>query len=82
MLRSGIVMLFTVCAFSALADDKIDPRDPSIWIEKIETPAHQDVPCDKFSSSVCPAYEDEKSDVQRERERREERRFRADFEPR
>ncbi|MBN4835585.1 hypothetical protein [Enterobacter hormaechei] len=80
MIRSGIAILFTLTAFAALAEDKIDPRDPAIWQDDKKSPPVHEVPCEVFSSSVCPAYEDEKSNIQRERERREDRRWRAGLE--
>ena len=75
----SVMLIFT--AFSLRAESKIDPRDPTIWHDDKEAPVPQDVPCQVFSSVVCPAWEDEKSDIQRERERREKRRWYADFEP-
>ncbi|HDS9360208.1 TPA: hypothetical protein QH850_002770 [Enterobacter chengduensis] len=75
-------LLFITLPGGGQAETKIDPRDPSIWHEKSENPLTQEVPCEAFSSAVCPSYDDEKSDVQRERERREERRLRAQYERR
>lgn len=86
MTPSGICalagLLLIALPLSGRAETKIDPRDPSIWHEKSENPLTQEVPCEVFSSAVCPSYDDEKSDVQRERERREERRMRAQYERR
>ena len=75
---SGVVFLAAVPA--ATAESKFDPRDPSIWHEKSDNPLAQEIPCEVFSSAVCPAWEDEKSDLQRERERREQRRDQALYE--
>lgn len=60
-----------------------DPRDPSAWEEKTATPSAQSSsPCEVFTTSVCPDWEDEKSDIQRERERREQQRLQNEYERR
>lgn len=78
MTRSGIYALIGTLFFSAplaaLESKNINPRDPSIWQEKHDPAATGEVACNIFSSSVCPSYEDDKSEQQREYERREQRR--------
>lgn len=89
MTRSGagmaIVSLLVACSFSAQAvkEQTFDPRDPAIWQEKPVNPSAQsNSPCEVFSSSVCPGWEDEKSDIQRDRERREQQRLQNEYERR
>ncbi|WP_058910429.1 hypothetical protein [Entomohabitans teleogrylli] len=66
----ALALLFSA---GALASKTVDPRDPSIWQE--EAPQAQEwdrhFPCEVSSHSGCPQRDDEKSDIQRERERRE-----------
>ena len=67
----------------ALTPPAFDPRDPSIWEEKPDNSlAQSSSPCEVFTSSVCPGWEDEKSDIQRERERREQQRLQNEYERR
>ena len=87
MIRSGTCMMIgtLLLAFAsgvqALEPQTFDPRDPSIWEEKPANPlAQSSSPCEVFTSSVCPGWEDEKSDIQRERERREQQRLQNEFE--
>ncbi|AWS94802.1 MULTISPECIES: hypothetical protein [Citrobacter] len=89
MIRSGTCMMIgtLLLAFAsgvqALEPQTFDPRDPSIWEEKPANPlAQSSSPCEVFTSSVCPGWEDEKSDIQRERERREQQRLQNEFERR
>lgn len=89
MIRSGTCMMIgtLLLAFAsgvqALEPQTFDPRDPSIWEEKPANPlAQSSSPCEVFTSSVCPSWEDEKSDIQRERERREQQRLQNEFERR
>ncbi|MDA8515219.1 hypothetical protein [Citrobacter sp. Igbk 16] len=89
MTRSGACMaigsLLVACSFSAQAvkEQTFDPRDPAIWQEKPVNPlAQSNSPCEVFSSSVCPGWEDEKSDIQRDRERREQQRLQNEYERR
>ncbi|HFS5791969.1 TPA: hypothetical protein ACH1J3_001473 [Citrobacter werkmanii] len=89
MIRSGTCMMIgtLLLAFAsgvqALEPQTFDPRDPSIWEEKPANPlAQSSLPCEVFTSSVCPGWEDEKSDIQRERERREQQRLQNEFERR
>ncbi|WP_258041636.1 hypothetical protein [Citrobacter amalonaticus] len=80
MALGGMILAFSVGAH-ALKPQNIDPRDPSIWQEKPDaSPAQSNSPCEVFSSSACPGREDEKSDIQRERERREHQRFQHEYE--
>jgi len=89
MTRSGACMaigsLLLAGSFSAQAvkEQTFDPRDPAIWQEKPVNPSAQsNSPCEVFSSSVCPGWEDEKSDIQRDRERREQQRLQNEYERR
>lgn len=89
MIRSGTCMMIgtLLLAFAsgvqAQEPQTFDPRDPSIWEEKPANPlAQSSSPCEVFTSSVCPGWEDEKSDIQRERERREQQRLQNEFERR
>ncbi|MEG1420306.1 MAG: hypothetical protein RSA95_12990 [Citrobacter sp.] len=89
MIRSGtsriIGSLFLALSFNVQASEPqtFDPRDPSIWEEKPANPLTQsNSPCEVFTSSVCPSWEDEKSDLQRERERREQQRLQNEYERR
>lgn len=89
MIRSGTCMMIgtLLLAFAsgvqALEPQTFDPRDPSIWEEKPANPlAQSSSPCEVFTSSVCPGWEDEKSDIQREREWREQQRLQNEFERR
>ena len=89
MRRSGTCMmigsLFLALSSSAqaLKPQTFDPRDPAIWEEKTANPlAQSNSPCEVFTSSVCPSWEDEKSDIQRERERREQQRLQNEYERR
>lgn len=89
MIRSGTCMMIgtLLLAFAsgvqALEPRTFDPRDPSIWEEKPANPlAQSSSPCEVFTSSVCPGWEDEKPDIQRERERREQQRLQNEFERR
>ncbi|KLV40783.1 hypothetical protein [Citrobacter sp. MGH100] len=89
MTRSGACMaigsLLLAGSFSAQAvkEQTFDPRDPAIWQEKPVNPSAQsNSPCEVFSSSVCPGREDEKSDIQRDRERREQQRLQNEYERR
>ncbi|HHN8542247.1 hypothetical protein KDV70_04665 [Citrobacter cronae] len=89
MIRSGTCMMIgtLLLAFAsgvqALEPQTFDPRDPSIWEEKPANPlAQSSSPCEVFTSSVCPGWENEKSDIQRERERREQQRLQNEFERR
>lgn len=89
MIRSGTCMmigtllLVLASGAQALEPQTFDPRDPSIWQEKPANPlAQSSSPCEVFTSSVCPGWEDEKSDIQRERERREQQRLQNEYERR
>ena len=69
----GTILGSAALIFAVSATANINLRDPSIWEEKpVSSAETSDNPCEVFSSSVCPAWEDEKADIQRERERREQ----------
>jgi len=79
----GTLLLAFASGVQALEPQTFDPRDPSIWEEKPANPlAQSSSPCEVFTSSVCPGWEDEKSDIQRERERGEQQRLQNEFERR
>lgn len=79
----GSLLLALAPGAQALEPQTFDPRDPSIWEEKPANPlAQSSSPCEVFTSSVCPGWEDEKSDLQRERERRERERLQNEYERR
>jgi hypothetical protein len=79
----GTLLLVLASGAQALEPQTFDPRDPSIWQEKPANPlAQSSSPCEVFTSSVCPGWEDEKSDIQRERERREQQRLQNEYERR
>jgi hypothetical protein len=79
----GTLLLALASDAQALEPQTFDPRDPSIWQEKPANPlAQSSSPCEVFTSSVCPGWEDEKSDIQRERERREQQRLQNEYERR
>lgn len=73
-------VLLLAPALSHALPQQIDPRDPTIWQVKTEPASKDDDPCHVFSNVVCPAYEDEKSDLQRQKERREQRRLQTQYE--
>lgn len=76
--------IFFLLAFNGYAatTDKINLRDPAVWEEKAAdiSPDETLDSCNVFSSSVCPGWEEDKSDLQRESERREKQRFYHDAE--
>ncbi|EJW2051391.1 hypothetical protein NSR63_002457 [Salmonella enterica] len=88
MIRSGTCIMGTLlfaASFSvnALTSNDFDPRDPAIWQEETATPyplAATPYPlaattCEVRHHPDCATWEDEKSDIQRERERRDQRRL-------
>lgn len=91
MTRSGTnmviasLLLALSCGAQAANPQAFDPRDPGVWEEK---PENASVPsreiCEVFASKTCqtPGWEDEKSDIQRERERREQQRMHNEYERR
>ena len=70
-LLAGTVLALAAASAQALKAPEVDLRDPTIWEEKTANPltANQP-PCEVFSGPHCAVWEDEKSDIQRERERR------------
>ena len=82
---AGAALLAVLLSTSALAAPKVDLRDPASWQEKPADPLSPDTPrCGIFDNSACPTtrWEDEKSDIQRESERRSERRWQVELERR
>ncbi|WP_196207989.1 hypothetical protein [Citrobacter sp. Res13-Sevr-PEB04-36] len=83
MVVIGSLLLALSSGAQALKPQTFDPRDPAIWEETTTNPlAQSNSPCEVFTSSVCPSWEDEKSDIQRERERRELQRLQNEYERR
>ncbi|MDS7876523.1 hypothetical protein [Klebsiella pasteurii] len=80
-LLAGAIMSIAAASAQALKAPEVDLRDPTIWQEKAVYPltAHPQ-PCEVFSGPHCAVWEDEKSDIQRERERREQRRWQNGYE--
>ena len=80
-LLAGAIMSIAAASAQALQAPEMDLRDPAIWEEKAASPltAHPQ-PCEVFSGPHCAVWEDEKSDIQRERERREQRRWHSGYE--
>lgn len=80
MIRSGACIMGTLlfaasCSANALTSNDFDPRDPAVWAEETATPYPLTAaPCEVRNHLDCATWEDEKSDIQRERERREQRR--------
>lgn len=80
-LLAGIVISIATAPVQALKAPEVDLRDPSIWEEKTQYPLTANPqPCEVFSGPHCAVREDEKSDIQRERERREQRRRQNGYE--
>ena len=80
-LLAGTVLALAAASAQALKAPEVDLRDPTIWEEKTANPLTADQPpCEVFSGPHCAVWEDEKSDIQRERERREQRRWHKGYE--
>ena len=80
-LLAGAIMSIAAASAQALKAPDVDLRDPTIWQEKAVSPlTAQPQPCEVFSGPHCAVWEDEKSDIQRERERREQRRWQNGYE--
>lgn len=86
MIRSGACIMGTLlfaASFSvnALTSNDFDPRDPAIWQEETATPYPLTAAlCEVRHHPDCATWEDEKSDIQRERERRDQRRLQNQYE--
>lgn len=67
-LLAGTVLALAAASAQALKAPEVDLRDPTLWEEKTANPltANQP-PCEVFSGPHCAVWEDEKSDIQRER---------------
>ncbi|CAM3337333.1 hypothetical protein SB6411_01913 [Klebsiella spallanzanii] len=76
-LLAGTIMSIAATSAQALKAPEVDLRDPKVWEEKTVNPLSENQqPCEVFSSPDCVTlWEDQKSDIQRERERREQRRW-------
>ena len=80
-LLAGAIMSIAAASAQALQAPEVDLRDPAIWEEKAASPlTASPQPCEVFSGPHCAVWEDEKSDIQRERERREQRRWQNGYE--
>ena len=80
-LFTGAIVLIATASAQALKAPEVDLRDPKVWEEKAVNPlADSRQPCEEFSGPHCTVWEDEKSDIQRERERREQRRQQHGYE--
>ena len=80
-LLAGTVLALAAASAQALKAPEVDLRDPTIWEEKTANPLTTDQPpCEVFSGPHCAVWEDEKSDIPRERERREQRRWHSGYE--
>lgn len=79
-LLAGAIMSIAAASAQALKAPEVDLRDPTIWQEKAVSPLTAHQPCEVFSGPHCAVWEDEKSDIQRERERREQRRWQNGYE--
>jgi hypothetical protein len=76
-----LLILSTLCVFpcTLLADDgpDRDERQSNVWVADDDDDSDDDdrwLPCASHTHSGCAKWEDEKSDLQRERERREKNR--------
>lgn len=77
----GTIMSIAAASAQALKTPQVDLRDPTIWEEKTVNPfTDKQQPCEVFSGPNCAVVEDQKSDIQRERERREQRRWQNGYE--
>ncbi|MBA7846965.1 hypothetical protein HV213_15500 [Klebsiella sp. RHBSTW-00484] len=80
-LLAGTIMSIMAASAQALKAPEVDLRNPTIWEEKTVNPlADKQQPCEVYSGPNCSVWEDEKSDIQRERERREQRRWQNGYE--
>ena len=80
-LLAGTVLALAAASAQALKAPEVDLRDPTIWEEKTANPLTTDQPpCEVFSGPHCAVWDVEKSDIQRERERREQRRWHSGYE--
>ncbi|HDT2541693.1 TPA: hypothetical protein QHK75_001693 [Klebsiella aerogenes] len=77
----GALLLAATTSAQALKAPEVDLRDPTLWEEKKVNPLSEiSAPCEVASGPDCPVWEDQKSDIQRERERREQRRWQSGYE--
>ncbi|EEI1128062.1 hypothetical protein M9Y94_002664 [Salmonella enterica] len=85
MIRSGACIMGTLLfaasfGVNALTSNDFDPRDPAIWQEETATPNPlAATTCEVRHHPDCATWEDEKSDIQRERERRDQRRLQNQY---
>ncbi|MFB0712274.1 hypothetical protein ACEU59_14010 [Buttiauxella noackiae] len=74
-----IALLFIGHAQSAEKDHKFNPADPAVWQEKPSSAAAQaeelhKALCATFPSAECPNASGNQSDIEREKQRREDNR--------
>ncbi|CAM6197559.1 hypothetical protein ACYDHR_11000 [Klebsiella aerogenes] len=80
-LMFGAFLLIATASAQALKAPEVDLRDPTLWEEKKVNPLNDiSVPCEVANGPDCPIWEDQKSDIQRERERREQKRWQSGYE--
>lgn len=76
----GALLLAATTSAQALKAPEVDLRDPKLWKRKGQSAKRYLRPCEVASGPDCPVWEDQKSDIQRERERREQRRWQTGYE--
>ncbi|MGL4726769.1 MAG: hypothetical protein ACRCWW_20075 [Scandinavium sp.] len=74
-----VMVAMSLTAGSAIAES-INLRDPSIWQTPQNSEQEKADPCEGFQPSVCPGFEESKTDIEREQQRREENRHYNDIE--
>ena len=82
-MKRSIAFAMAACclSFTLHAEEpKVDLRDPSIWQSKVPEETDKQNPCEVFTNSVCPGYQDSKTDIQKEQQRREANRRYTDRE--
>ncbi|MCL5500078.1 hypothetical protein SAMN05216563_104248 [Phytobacter palmae] len=69
------LLILACITFPVLADARPDLSNPEIWQEKKTTDRENPDPCEVLQPSACPGYDDKKTDLQKEQERREKNRW-------
>ncbi|WBM70796.1 hypothetical protein OH773_00560 [Buttiauxella sp. WJP83] len=77
-----LFLLLLACGHQVFAVDKphdFNPADPGIWQEKpkpdvVREKEQQDELCQTFPNAACPTKGDNQTDIQREQQRREDKR--------
>jgi hypothetical protein len=76
-MKHAIALSVAACCLSFAVnaeESKVNLRDPSIWQSKTPDETDKQNPCEVFSGSVCPGYQESKTDIQKEQQRREDNR--------